>query len=147
MINKCKICGKEFEAQQRNWKCCSDECRKINQLSNDRQWYELNKDKSREYSRRYTNNHTKPTFCKICGKEVEAHYTATGKRARYQYHRDCLVNEAIAAIVRGEKFNKNDKNILMVASNKGFQKSDLLEIMAERGIKYGKQKPFAVWRR
>ena len=57
-----------------------------------------------------------------------------------------MINEAIAAIVRGEKFNKKDKNILAVAANKGYQKSDLLEIMAERGIKYGKQKPFAVWR-
>ena len=146
MIVKCKICGKEFEAQQKNHNICSDECRKINHYNSYKIWYECNREEQRRRSRECQRKKAKPVYCKICGKEVEAHYTATGKRARYRYHRDCLVNEAIAAIVRGEKFNKGDKNILRVAANKGYQKSDLLEIMAERGIKYGKQKPFAVWR-
>ena len=146
MTVKCKICGKEFESQQKNHNICSDECRKINYYNSHKIWYECNREEQRRRSRECQRKKAKPVYCKICGKEVEAHYTATGKRARYRYHRDCLVNEAIAAIVRGEKFNKGDKNILRVAANKGYQKSDLLEIMAERGIKYGKQKPFAVWR-
>lgn len=146
MINKCKICGKEFEAQQRNHNLCSDECRKISLAEHRKAYLECHGEEQRIRNRERQRQKSKPIYCKICGKEVEPHYTPMGKRARYRYHRDCLVNEAIAAIVRGEKFNKGDKNILMVAANKGFQKSDLLEIMAERGIKYGKQKPFAVWR-
>ena len=146
MINKCKICGKEFEAQQRNHNLCSDECRKISFAEHRKAYLECHGEEQRIRNRERQRQKSKPIYCKICGKEVEPHYTPMGKRARYRYHRDCLVNEAIAAIVRGEKYKKGNKNILMVAANKGFQKSDLLEIMAERGIKYGKQKPFAVWR-
>lgn len=145
MINKCKICGKEFEAQQRNHNLCSDECRKISLVEHRKAYLECHGEEQRIRNRERQRQKSKPIYCKICGKEVEPHYTPMGKRARYRYHRDCLINEAIAAIVRGEKYN-GEKNILAVASNKGFQKSDLLEIMAERGIKYGKQKPFAVWR-
>lgn len=144
MINKCKICGKEFEAQQRNHNLCSDECRKINRKNLWRLHYD--KDISRQRNADYREKHRKIVNCKICGKPVEPHVTATGYHAYYHYHRDCLIDAAIAAMLRGEKFNKHEKNILMVAANKGFQKSDLLEIMAERGIKYGKQKPIAVWR-
>jgi endogenous inhibitor of DNA gyrase (YacG/DUF329 family) len=145
MINKCKICGKEFEAQQRNHNLCSDECRKISLAERRKAYLECHGEEQRRRSREYQRQKSKPIYCKICGKEVEPHYTPMGYRSRYRYHRDCLVDEAIAAIVRGEKYN-GEKNILTVASNKGFQKADLLEIMAERGIKYGKQKPIAVWR-
>lgn len=144
MINKCKICGKEFEAKQRNHNICSEECRKINRKNLGRLHYD--KDISRLRNAIYREKHRKIVNCKICGKLVEPHVTATGYHAYYHYHRGCLIDAAIAAMLRGEKFNKSEKNILMVAANKGFQKADLLEIMAERGIKYGKQKPFAVWR-
>ncbi len=146
MINKCKICGKEFEAQQRNHNLCSDKCRKISLAERRKAYLECHGEEQRIRNRERQRKNAKPIYCKICGEVVEPHYTATGKRARYQYHRDCIVNEAIAAILRGEKFNKHERNILSVAANKGYQKADLLEIMAERGIKHGKQKPFAVWR-
>ena len=148
MIVKCKICGKEFEAKQRNHNICSVECREINQRDSKKTFRENNPDKVKQYIKNCNERKSAQTQtkCRICGKIVDAHYTATGRKARNHYHRDCLVNEAIAAIVRGEKFNKSNKNILRAAANKGYQKSDLLEIMAERGIKYGKQKPFAVWR-
>lgn len=146
MIVKCKICGKEFEARQSNHRICSPECRKINNSTMCREWHELNKDIYHERALYLQRKRAKPILCKICGKPVDYHVTGIGQHRRYHYHRDCLINEAIAAIVRGEKFKKGDKNILMVAANKGYQKADLLEIMAERGIKYGKQKPFAVWR-
>lgn len=150
MIVKCKICGKEFEAQQRNHNLCSEECRKIRLAEHRKAYLESTKDERRAKARkkaREKHDKENPTLCKICGKIVESHVTGTGRYGKYRYHRECLINDAIAAIVRGEKFNKKDKNILMVAANKGYQKADLLEIMAERGIKYGKQKPIAVWRR
>ena len=146
MINKCKICGKEFEAQQRNHNLCSDECRKISIAEHRKAYLECHGEEQRRRSRECQRKKAKPIYCKICGKEVEPHITPMGYRSRYHYHRDCLVNEAIAAIVRGEKFKKKHNNILRVAANKGYTKAELLEIMAERGIKYGKQKPFAVWR-
>ena len=146
MINKCKICGKEFEAKQRNHNLCSDECRKISIAEHRKACLECHGEEQRRRSREHQRKKAKPVYCKICGKEVEPHITPMGYRSRYHYHRECLINEAIAAIVRGEKFKKGEKNILAVAANKGYQKSDLLEIMAERGIKYGKQKPIAVWR-
>lgn len=136
MIVKCKICGKEFEAKQRNHNICSSECRQINRHKNNQNFAERNPEKRKEYSRRQNDKRRKanPTFCKICGKVVEPHISPMGYHSRYHYHRDCLVNEAIAAILRGEKFNNSEKNILAVAKNKGYTKAELLEIMKERGL-------------
>ena len=49
MINKCKICGKEFEAKQRNHNICSAECREINQRDSKKTFRENNPDKVKQY--------------------------------------------------------------------------------------------------
>lgn len=36
MIKQCKVCGKEFEADKHQRRCCSDECREINKKENER---------------------------------------------------------------------------------------------------------------
>lgn len=36
IINKCVVCGKEFEARHINYNLCSDECRKIRQTEHEK---------------------------------------------------------------------------------------------------------------
>lgn len=55
MINKCKICGKEFEAKQRNYNICSVECREINQRDSKKAFRENNPDKVKQYIKIATN--------------------------------------------------------------------------------------------
>ena len=138
MTVKCKICGKEFEAQQKNHNLCSPECRKISHDACRRAWWENNREEQRRKAREYCRKKAKPVYCKFCGKPVEAHVTPVGQHRRNRYHSECLIDAAIEAILRGEKFNnKRSKNVLAYAVNKGYSKRELLEIMEERGIECG----------
>lgn len=75
-INKCKVCGKEFSAKQRNYVTCSNECRNKN-IENNRNNYERNNHsliifQKRNYYknvRRFNIKHVEKN-CIVCGASI-----------------------------------------------------------------------------
>lgn len=130
MTNKCKICGKQFEARQKNFTICSPECRKINAVQLKKAHYIANKERIRQ--RNIENRHKKAVGfpCKFCGEEVRPFFD--NRMHRYHWHEECLIDKCIEAIKNGEPFGKKSK-ILSFACNKGYTKADILEIMEEKG--------------
>lgn len=90
----------------------------------------LKKQKER-YARRKAE---KPTLCRICGKVVPPIYTLTGRMASRHYHEECIIDEAIKAVIDG--YTMEDNAALRRAKNNEFTRSDILAIMQERGIEY-----------
>jgi endogenous inhibitor of DNA gyrase (YacG/DUF329 family) len=148
MIVKCRICGKEIEAKQRNHNICSDECRKINIKQRQNEWYECHKLEQREKARnRSTPREVK---CKICGERVMPHLTATGKMFPNHYHEECIMLSAYQEIEQGKKITKQVNGMLKTAINHGYTKTDLIAFAKEKGLiadeRKTKFKPCFVWR-
>lgn len=130
MTKKCKICGKEFEARQRNYTLCSPECRKENNRRLSRSLDpEINRLRVKQYNERLKRK-LKGFPCKFCGEEVKPFFD--NRMHRYHWHEECLIDKCIEAIKNGEPFGDKSK-ILKFASNKGYTKADVIEIMKERG--------------
>lgn len=130
MTKKCKICGKEFEAKQKNYTICSPECRR----ENSRRLYHALDDvtkklKAQQDKERYRRK-VKGFPCKFCGEEVKPFID--NRLHRHHYHEECLIDKCIEAIKNGEPFTHNTK-IAKFALNKGYTKAEILEIMKERG--------------
>lgn len=130
MIKNCKICGKQFEAKQKNYTLCSPECRKENSR---RRYHSLDAETKKMLAQQYKEwyrRKIKGFPCKFCGEEVKPFID--NRLHRHHWHEECLINKCIEAIKNGETFSKKSK-ILRFASNKGFTKADILEIAKERG--------------
>jgi predicted nucleic acid-binding Zn ribbon protein len=132
----CIVCGKEFETRQSNYTICSDECRTIRRKNYHNivslKYYHQNKERINRRGQSLRLKNSKPILCKICGKNVEPYFSGD-RICRKRYHEECIIEESIKAMNKGEKFNKTSK-ILRVANNQGITKSELLEIIKEREL-------------
>lgn len=88
--------------------------------------------RKRELEKSLKKRHENPKVvnCKFCGKPVEPHFTSR-RMCRKHYHDECVINECIEAIKRGERYDNN--GVCGFAKSKGFLKSEIVEIMKERG--------------
>jgi hypothetical protein len=124
MTKTCEICGKEFEAHHGRCKYCSDDCRA--------EMSEIYRKKELKKSLVKRHKNPKVVNCKFCGEPVAPHFTEKGNRmCRKHYHDECVINECIKVIKRGERYDNN--GICGYAKSKGFLKSEILKIMKDRG--------------
>ena len=91
MINKCKICGKEFNARQSNHTLCSDECRKENRkrvwqkIKADPYLHKQHKIRANKYNIAKRKANPKPhKRCIQCGGDTGSYYA--------KYCLDCLLD-------------------------------------------------------
>lgn len=85
ITKKCSICGKEFNAKQRNYSLCSDECREINRNRKREKYIAKNYNNIVVQSKAYYDEHYKKHYngkCIGCGKEVHGNT---------YYCLDCLI--------------------------------------------------------
>lgn len=130
MTNKCKICGKLFDAQQKNHTICSPECRRENRRRLYHALDDVTKKLKAQHDKERYRRKVKGFPCKFCGKEVKP--IVTDRLHRYRWHEDCLIAECIKDIKNGDAFTKT--KITKFASNKGYTKAEIIEIAKERGI-------------
>lgn len=130
LIKKCKICGKPFEVRHSTHTLCSPECRKKSASINYKSFYERNKIRVNGKNVKKYREKVVGFSCKFCGEEVKP-FVINNRLRRRRWHEECLINKCIEAIKNGEPFNSNSK-ILGFANNKGYTKSEILEIMKER---------------
>lgn len=128
MINKCKICGKEFNARQSNYNLCSDECRKINKKEyKKRQWWEIkadpyqherHKQQRKKYNKAKREANPKPfKRCVQCGCDTGSYYM--------KYCLECLFDNYFKS--------PNTTNFCRL-SNRGYNKAEILEEAEIRGV-------------
>ena len=127
---KCKICGKLFDARQKNHTICSPECRKINRTISNKTYRQdpVIRHKENLRQKEWHRKHAKIIPCRFCGEPVEAEFNGF-LMIRKTYHEDCMLKKAYEAIRNGEK---TYGGVLRFAANKGFTKSEILEIMEEQ---------------
>lgn len=131
MIKKCKICGKDFDAQQSNYIICSPECRKVNkdayrkQYENKTREYRLQR--QREYNRKRPKKEVK---CSICGKTVKHTFNSDGRLIHYRYHAECVLKDAIDRFNELGKWVQTDTRIHR-SINYGYTKAEVMELMQE----------------
>lgn len=130
MTKICKVCGKLFEAQQSTYTMCSAECRRKDILKRSKIYYDANKHEISKKNKKKRKQTTTGFSCKFCGEEVKPFFD--NRMHRYHWHEECLIDKCIEAIKNGEPFGDKSK-ILKFASNKGYTKADVIEIMKERG--------------
>lgn len=130
MINKCVICGKEFEAKQSNYIICSNECRtarikqyRQKQIDEIRSSPELRADYIRR-SREYYKAHKPARYCKICGGVI----TDKGKHA----HPKCVFQAAVEAISEG--YYPGDSRIVRATVTWGYSIKEIKQYMKENNI-------------
>lgn len=82
----CKICGKPITTINPRYTICSDECRKINNRQNGRNWALNNPGKISAKSKKYHETHyiSQVHYCKKCGGKLENN--------RQSYCMDCLLD-------------------------------------------------------
>lgn len=133
----CIVCGKEFETRQSNYTICSQGCRENRKQSypSSLDYYYANRERILKRSQHLKLKNPKFIPCKICGKNVEPYFSGDRIHRRH-YHEECIIEESIKAMNRGEKFN-GASNILKIANNQGITKSELLEIIKERELEVG----------
>lgn len=130
MIKTCKICGKEFNARQRNYKYCSDECRNVVIQNQKKIYYKRWYDKGLEQRKQWNRKHAPAIYCKICGKEVPKLYESSERVVYRRYHDECIVDTAITAIKNGERLARSQT--LRRAYNHGYTIHELKRIARER---------------
>ena len=113
MIKKnCIVCGKEMEVANPQYFLCSDECREVRrkQLSEKYKNSPEYKEKSKlYYARQLERKHKSPKVipCKICGKPVPPIFREN-RMGRSHYHENCVLSEAMEAIIDGCKYNDKE---------------------------------------
>lgn len=113
---ECKVCGKEFISKQKNYKCCSKECMKINQRNHQRD----NREKYNGYAKTwyYKHHKNKIAICHICGDKIEGH------SAIKQYHDECVLRKAHETLMSGASHEHPD---IRRARNFGFILREIAE--------------------
>lgn len=92
----CKICGKVFETEIPNKKCCSMKCSRINQKQHQRRWEKEHRLEKNELQRK--RRAMKEHRCNICGEPIL--WTKTSRPVR---HDECVLNEIVKSINAGNK--------------------------------------------
>lgn len=124
MINKCKICGREFNARQSNYTLCSDACRKENRkrtwqkIKNDPYLHEKHRLQENKRNKAIREANPKPhKKCIQCGGDTGSYYA--------KYCIDCLLNNYFD--------NPNAVNFNRL-HNRGFDKELITEETEIRGV-------------
>lgn len=100
MKNVCKICGRTFDAYNRQNVLCSAECKRINNREHQRRWAAENHEHRIEANRNKPSYKArlKPHYCTICGKLME--------RTEYFHkvrHDECVLRSIVEWINAGNK--------------------------------------------
>ena len=97
MIKTCKICGKQFETNNRRKICCSNECSKKNARIITKLWND-------RFHRDYQRKRNKGTvLCRICGEPV---FRDIHKRSTATMHDDCVFEQCADILLSGNKLTK-----------------------------------------
>lgn len=125
MINKCKICGKEFNARQSNHTLCSDECRKENRkrvwqkIKADPYLHKQHKIQANKYNIAKRKANPKPhKRCIQCGGDTGSYYA--------KYCLDCLLDNYLKSPNRVNCSRLN---------NRGYDKAEIMFELELRGRK------------
>lgn len=131
MINKCKICGREFNTRQSNYTLCSDVCRKENRkmawqkIKNDPYLREKHRLQENERNKAIREANPKPhKKCIQCGCDTGSYYA--------KYCIDCLLNNYFDK-PNGVNFNR--------LHNRGFDKELIMEEAEIRGAVVPETRP------
>lgn len=114
----CKICGKPITTINPRYTICSDECRKINNYQNGRNWALNNPGKISAKSKKYHEKHyaRQVHYCKKCGGKLENN--------RQSYCMDCLLD--------AYQQKRTHSWALSVLSCRGLDKEAILLAIEER---------------
>lgn len=110
--NMCIVCGKEFEAKQRNYTLCSAECRQIQKKAN-RERYK-HTDKYREKIKERCKKHYVTKNCEFCGERLP-----NGKQ---KYCLDCLLS----------RFKAGDTNATHTLNSRGYSVKEIWQEIKSR---------------
>ena len=127
-MNKCVICGREYEPYHCYGKrqlTCSPECRReygriyANNNPNKQMYMERCKKRARERK----NGHV---LCRICGKPIYRTFTAGEGKPRM--HEECVFNECINVLRSGGKLSHKQ---LLRLDSRGYTKTEFCEEFAD----------------
>lgn len=125
MINKCKICGKEFNAHQSNYTLCSDECRKENRrrvwqkIKADPYLHKQHKIQANKYKiAKRKANPKQHKRCIQCGCDTGSYYA--------KYCLDCLLDNYLKS-PNGVNYSR--------LNNRGYDKAEIMFELELRGRK------------
>ena len=127
-MNKCIICGKEYEPYHcygKRQMTCSPECRKEYAriyAKNHPKRYEY-AERCKQLARERRNGHV---ICRICGKPVYRTF-AVGEGSPWM-HYECVINDCIKTIRQGEKLSKKQ---VMRLDTRGYTPAEFIEEYAE----------------
>lgn len=127
-MNKCVICGKEYEPYHcygKRQRTCSPECRKeyarIYARNNPKRYVYMEKCKENAKQRRNGS-----VICRICGKPVYRTFTI-GEGSPWM-HYECVINDCIKTLRAGEKLSKKQ---LMRLDTRGYTLTEFKEEFAD----------------
>lgn len=128
MIKTCRICGKEFEANNPRYCTCSTECSIKNRSIVQKKYLLTHPNYNQESRDRQREKHRQRFVpCRICGENVPSVYN--GKRyTRKRYHEQCVVKEALKAIAEG-KNRGNNKAIIRACNTYAYTDKELREML------------------
>ena len=127
MFKNCRICGKEFEAQNSRYCTCSPACSIKNRNIMVQKYYYAHP----EYNQRDRDRHREKRRkrfvpCLICGKNVQSVYN--GERyTRKRYHEECVLKEALQAVSEGK--GRKDKTVVRAWNTYAYTVKDLKEML------------------
>lgn len=129
MIKQCVVCGKDFDAKQKTFIVCGEECRKIRNhevnIKLSHKYYRDHRENILAYHARRRNANPVVVHCRICGENVP--FDGIGRK---HYHEECVLNDAIARYKELGKWEQSDGRIRR-AINYGYTKSEVMELMEE----------------
>lgn len=126
MIKQCVVCGKDFEAKNSKYVCCSCKCREKRQALKAKQWREKNKEHSKEWKREYRKKNRKIIICKLCGKPVQQE-NLSGK-THWHYCTECALKDILETVKSGGKITMLQYNRLYV---RGYCTADIKNYINE----------------
>lgn len=124
---QCVVCGREFNSVNSAYKICSDECRKIRNAEYCKKYSVI---RGKTYQSKYRQKHAKIVLCKICGEPV-AGVKGAVNIGRPRYHEECVIKDAIQAILDGEKGHESIR-IRRAWNTFGYGVKELKVIMEEK---------------